>query len=69
MAVLTFTAEIDQRIAKRRVRGVASRLYGVLESVRQFTSTIDTYVQSYPQIAALIWGSLQITLRVGIHSK
>lgn len=69
MAVLTFTAEIDQQNAQRRVRGVASRLYGVLESVRQFTSIIDTYVQAYPQVAALVWGSLKITLLVGIHSK
>lgn len=69
MAVLTFTAEIDQRNAQRRLRGVASRLYGVLESVRQFTSIIDTYVQAYPQIAALVWGSLKLTLLVCIYFK
>lgn len=69
MAVLTFTAEIDQRNAQRRLRGVASRLYGVLESVRQFTSIVDTYVQAYPQVAALVWGSLKLTLLVCIYFK
>lgn len=46
MAVLTFTAEIDQRNAQRGIRGVASRLYGVLESGRQFTSIIDPSISA-----------------------
>lgn len=64
-AVVKFTAEIDRQNAKRQSRGVASRLFGVLESVRQFTSIIDTYVQAYPAIAALVWGSIKITILVG----
>lgn len=61
-AVARFTAEIDQQNAKRQSRGVASRLYDVLESVRQFTSIIDTCVQANPQVAALVWGSIKITI-------
>ena len=65
-AVLQFTAEIDRKNAKRHSRGVASRLFGVLESVRQFTTIIDTYVQAYPEIAALVWGTVKITILVSL---
>lgn len=64
-AVVKFTAEIDRQNAKRQSRGVASRLFGVLESVRQFTSIVDTYVSAHPDIAALVWGSIKITVLVG----
>lgn len=53
-AVLTFTAEIDMENAKRRSRGVASRLVGILQSIQQFSSVVETFVSSNPNIAALI---------------
>ena len=64
-AVITLTAEIDSENAKRRSRGVATRLFGFLESVQQFTSIVDTFVSSNSHIAALVWGSVKLALLVG----
>ncbi|KAI9789088.1 MAG: hypothetical protein M1816_006338 [Peltula sp. TS41687] len=61
-AVLSFTAEVDRKNAERRSRGVASRLCGVLESVQQYTTIMDTYSQSHADIAALVWGSIKLTI-------
>jgi hypothetical protein len=63
-AVITFTKEIDDENAKRRSRCVASRLCGILESVQQFSSIVDTFVSSHPEIAALVWGSIKFALLV-----
>jgi hypothetical protein len=64
-AVIILTAEIDNQNAKRRSRGVATRLFGFLESVQQFSSVVDTFVSSNPSIAALVWGSVRFALLVG----
>lgn len=63
-AVLTFTKEIDDENAKRKSRCCAGRLIGVLESVQQFTSIVDTYVSSHPDVAALVWGTIKFALLV-----
>ena len=63
-AVVTFTAQLDAENAKRRSRCVASRLERFLSSVQQFTGVINTLVSSNPQIAALVWGSVKLTLVV-----
>ncbi|KAI9767042.1 MAG: hypothetical protein M1840_006001 [Geoglossum simile] len=65
-AVIILTAEIDSENAKRRSRGVATRLFSFLESVQQFSSIVDTFVSSNPQIAALVWGSVKFALLVGL---
>ncbi|KAG8525959.1 uncharacterized protein KY384_000721 [Bacidia gigantensis] len=61
-AVLAFTAEVDALKSRRTSRCVASRLQGTLQSVQQFTSIIGTFVTSNPAIAALVWGSLRLTI-------
>ena len=63
-AVFIFTAGIDRENAKRRSRGVATRLFGFLESVQQFSSIVDTFVSSNPSIAALVWGSVKFAILV-----
>ena len=63
-AVVTFTAEIDRANAKRKSRCVASRLMTVLQSIQQFAAVVDTFIQANPSIAALVWGSIKITILV-----
>ena len=64
VAVIRFTADLDSENAKRRSRCVASRLLTVLESIQQFSSIVDTFVQSNPKVAALVWGSVKFALLV-----
>lgn len=63
-AVLVFTAQLDSSQQHRRGRSIATRLHSVLQSVREFSAVIDTFVSSNPQIAALIWGSVKLTIQV-----
>jgi hypothetical protein len=63
-AVMVLTAQLDAASRSRRGRSIASRLHSVLQSVREFSAAIDTFVSSNPEIAALIWGSVKITMDV-----
>lgn len=64
-AVLVFTAELDcSPSQQRKGRGIATRLHSVLQSVREFSAVIDTFVSSHPEIAALVWGSVKLTIQV-----
>ncbi|KAF4440832.1 hypothetical protein FACUT_3150 [Fusarium acutatum] len=60
-SIITFTAELDLLDKNRRGKSVASRLASFLQTVEQFTPIVDTYIQSNPDIAALIWGSIKLT--------
>ncbi|KAH6621545.1 hypothetical protein B0J18DRAFT_229731 [Chaetomium sp. MPI-SDFR-AT-0129] len=62
-AVLVFTAQLDLS-QRRRGRSIATRLHSVLQSVREFSAVIDTFVSSHPEIAALVWGSVKLTIQV-----
>ncbi|KAF4435897.1 hypothetical protein F53441_13405 [Fusarium austroafricanum] len=59
--IITFTAELDRLDKGRRGKSVASRLASFLQTIEQFTPIVDTYIQSNPDIAALIWGSVKVT--------
>jgi hypothetical protein len=63
-SILTFTAEVDKVNANRRSRCVSSRLFGILQSIQDFTNVVDTFVSSNPEIAALVWGSVKFTILV-----
>ena len=63
-AVLIFTAELDAQNAKRKGRSIATRLYTFLQCTRDFSAAVDTFVQSHPEIAALVWGSVKLTILV-----
>ncbi|KAK1750001.1 ankyrin repeat-containing domain protein, partial [Echria macrotheca] len=63
-AVLVFTAELDYSSRPRKGRSIATRLHSVLQSVREFSAVIDTFVSSNPEIAALIWGSVKLTIQL-----
>ncbi|KAG7291980.1 hypothetical protein NEMBOFW57_002009 [Staphylotrichum longicolle] len=62
-AVLVFTAQLDSN-RQRRGRSIGTRLHSVLQSVREFSAVIDTFVSSNPEIAALIWGSVKLTIQL-----
>lgn len=64
-AAIAFTAELDRNPA-RTGASIASRLHSVLQSVHEFTTVVDTFVSSNPEIAALVWGSIKFTMKVGI---
>jgi len=63
-AVLVFTAELDMRNRTRKGRSISSRLYSVLQSVRDFCSVVDAFVSAHPEIAGLVWGSVKLTMLV-----
>ncbi|KAF4441383.1 hypothetical protein FACUT_2691 [Fusarium acutatum] len=61
-SIIVFTAELDmQQSGNRRGKSIASRLTSFLQIIQQFTPIIDTYIQSNPDISALIWGSIKLT--------
>jgi hypothetical protein len=68
-AVLVFTAQLDLRNRTRKGRSIASRLYSVLQSVRDFCSVVGVVVSSHPEIAALVWGSVKLTMLVRVASN
>ncbi|PNP74360.1 hypothetical protein FNYG_12409 [Fusarium nygamai] len=64
-SIIAFTAELDkQQDGNRRGKSIASRLTSFLQIIQQFTPVIDTYIQSNPDISALIWGSIKLTFMV-----
>jgi hypothetical protein len=68
-SILAFTAEIDKVNADRRSRCVSSRLFGILQSVKEFSDVADTFVSAHPEIAALVWGSLKLTILVSVRRE
>ncbi|KAK7946207.1 uncharacterized protein PG986_010528 [Apiospora aurea] len=61
-SILVFTAELDATHRTRRGPSYASRLHTVLSAVGVFCGVIDTFVSSHPEIAALVWGSVRLTM-------
>lgn len=64
MAAMNFTTVIDRECNERRRRCMGTRLMPFLESIQQFSQIIDTFVSSHPEVAALVWGGVKLTLRV-----
>lgn len=63
-SIIEFTAKLDRLDANRKGKSIASRLASFLQTIEQFTPIIDTYIQSNPDIAALVWGSIKLTFLV-----
>ncbi len=62
MAILAFTAGVDRTNERRKSQCVSSQLQGIYQSVQQFTSIVGTFVSSNQTIAALLWGSVRLTI-------
>ncbi|RGP78965.1 hypothetical protein FLONG3_2871 [Fusarium longipes] len=60
-SIIKFTADLEKVDKGRRGKNIASRLASFLQTIQQFTPIIDTYIQSNPEITALIWGSIKLT--------
>ena len=64
MAALNLATTIDAKNTSHRRQCMGPRLITFLESVQQFSSIVDTFISSHPEIAALVWGGLKLTLLV-----
>jgi hypothetical protein len=62
--VLAFTKQLYDADDARQSRRIADKLSGFLESVMQFSSAIDTFVQVEQNISSLVWGSVKVVMLV-----
>ncbi|KAK6851002.1 hypothetical protein PG987_000636 [Apiospora arundinis] len=63
-AILVFTARLDSINQHRKGQSFGSRLHKFLSSIRDFCGVIDTYVSAHPEIAALVWASVKLTMSI-----
>ncbi|KAI1123420.1 hypothetical protein F5Y10DRAFT_286241 [Nemania abortiva] len=64
-AAIQFTATLDrENAARRKGPSISSRLYSVLLSVQHFSTVVDTFVSANPSIAALVWGTVKLTMLI-----
>lgn len=68
-AILIFTAQLDSVNKNRKGLSFATRLHKFLSSIRDFCGIIDTYVSAHPEIVALVWASVKLTMMVSIHNQ
>lgn len=61
---MIFTAQLDHGNQSAGRPDFASRLSTVLQSVQAFSTVVETFVSSHPEIAALVWGSVKLTMLV-----
>ncbi|KAI0545445.1 hypothetical protein F4679DRAFT_462080 [Xylaria curta] len=66
-SIFVFTAQLDYQNRSRKGQSVGSRVSKVLQSTRDFCTIINTYVSSHPEIAALVWGSVQLTIQIVLN--
>ncbi|KAL7807545.1 nucleoside phosphorylase domain-containing protein [Trichoderma aethiopicum] len=64
--VLIFTAELDLLNRNRKGTSVASRLYSLLQSVRDFSAVVETLGPAHNGVAPLIWGIVRLTMLITI---
>ncbi|KAM3438042.1 hypothetical protein MY4824_003489 [Beauveria thailandica] len=64
-SVMIFTAQLEHENRSAGRPGVSSRLSTVLQSVQAFSGVVGTFVSAHPEIAALVWGSVKLTMLVG----
>ena len=62
--VVHLLGEIDEKNSARRSRVWAQRMQDILNSVQQYCSIVDTFIQADPEIAALVWGSVKFVILV-----
>ncbi|KAG9237982.1 hypothetical protein BJ875DRAFT_480792 [Amylocarpus encephaloides] len=66
-AALVFTAKLDASNSTRRGKSIGARAYSILQSIQQFSTIVDTFVSSHPDIAALVWGSVKLTVLIAAN--
>lgn len=63
-SVMIFTKQLDKENQLKRGHSTVRHLQPVLDCVHAFSSVVETFVSSHPEIAALVWGSVKLTLLV-----
>jgi hypothetical protein len=63
-AVLIFTAHLDSQNRDRKGPSIASRLFSVLQSARDFADVVDHITSSHSKLSLLVWGIMRITILV-----
>ncbi|KAH9207096.1 hypothetical protein DL95DRAFT_484257, partial [Leptodontidium sp. 2 PMI_412] len=66
-AALVFTAKLDASNSTRRGKSIGARAYSMLQSIQQFSTIVETFVSSHPDIAALVWGSVKLTILIAAN--
>jgi hypothetical protein len=62
-AAIIFTAKLDASNSTRG-KSIGSRACSMLQSIQQFSAIVDTFISANPTIAALVWGSVKLTILV-----
>jgi len=65
-AILIFTAHLDFINQNRKGQSFGTHLHKFLSSIGDFCSIIDTYVSAHPEVAALVWASVKLTMSVSL---
>lgn len=63
-AAINLTTLIDRKCSSRRRQCMGPRLITFLESIQQISQTVDVFVSSHPEVAALVWGGVKLALLV-----
>lgn len=58
------TQILQKRYSKRKISSCLKRINPFLAQIRSFSRIVNTLVQSHPEVAALVWGSLAFVLEV-----
>lgn len=66
-AALVFTAKLDASNSTRRGKSIGARAYSMLQSIQQFSAIVDTFISAHPDIAALVWGSVKLTVLIAAN--
>jgi hypothetical protein len=62
--LMRLTQTLRERYSKRKISAYLKRLNPFLAQIRSFSRIINTLVQSHPEVAAIVWGSLAFVLEV-----
>ncbi|KAI0199405.1 hypothetical protein F4808DRAFT_216865 [Astrocystis sublimbata] len=68
-SIFIFTAELDYRNRSRKGQSLASRFTKVLLSTRDFCTALEALGPSQPGTAALVWGSVRLTIQIALNYK
>lgn len=66
-AAIELATQVDQECNAKRRQCMGSRVLLFVQSLEQVYGTVDTFVSSNPQVAALVWGSVKVTILVKIR--
>ncbi|KAK6354415.1 hypothetical protein TWF730_008821 [Orbilia blumenaviensis] len=64
--IVNFISDANRLSAKGKSRRYGERIQPFLEALRQFTGTVDVMVQSNPEIASLVWGTVKFFMTIAI---